>query len=58
MILSRLICSFTVYWKNKFLKSLVVALKFGKGEKCVVGYSNGLGMKSFKYWGKPLDYIF
>ena len=35
-ILSKLFHSFTVYGKNKFLNSLVLTLKFGRGEKRVV----------------------
>ena len=36
MILSKLFHSFTVYGKNEFLKSSVLTLKFGRGEKRVV----------------------
>ena len=36
MILSKLFHSFTVYGKNEFLKSSVLILKFGRGEKRVV----------------------
>ena len=36
MILSKLFHSFTVYGKNEFLKTLVLTLKFGIGEKRVV----------------------
>ena len=36
MILSKLFHLFTVYGKNEFLKSFVLTLKFGRGEKRVV----------------------
>ena len=36
MILPKLLHSFTVYGKNEFLKSLVLTLKVGRGEKRVV----------------------
>ena len=49
--------SFTVYGKNEFLKSSVLTLKFGRSEKRVVYGSDDLGMRSFKYWGKPLNCI-
>ena len=36
MIFSKLFRSFAVYGKNEFLKSSVLTLKFGRGEKRVV----------------------
>ena len=57
MILSKLFHSFTVYGKNEFLKSSVLTLKFGRGEKRVVSRSDGFKIGSFKYWGKPLNCI-
>ena len=48
MILSKLFHSFTVYGKKEFLKSSVLTLKFGRGEKRVVQSSDGLEMRSFK----------
>ena len=36
VILSKLFHSFTAYGKIEFLKSSVLTLRFGRGEKCVV----------------------
>ena len=59
MILPKLFNSFTVYGKKRIPKKFGSNFKIWKRWKtsCITCCRDGFGIWSFKYWGKPLDYI-